>query len=692
IGFRKSVEKLSAADIHAYVDEKYQPQSMLLTVVGKVDPEAVLAEAERLLGGLSNTRPVRPPEPILDLPAGPMVKTVKGKWNKVYLGLAFPVPGLRSGKVAGLETLAQLLGGDETSRLYRTFKYEKRLVDDISAMSMHLERSGLFYIQASLDQDKVEMFWRELMIELSGLDPRDFSSREMERAKLNLEDSLFLAKETLSGLASKLGYFQFFEQGPASEQNYLLALSGVDRDELAGLYAQYIRPDNLSACLLVPDRAGITGDGLRRVLHEVWPTRDRAAAGAASPAGMARRIVDLPGGGRLVLIPDQTLPYTALSLFWPGGDGRLDPGSQGLAELASRVLLRGTRTMSANQIEDFLSDRAANVAANAGRDVFSMDAKFPSRFSAEILPLISQMLTDPAWAAKEIDRAKQDQVAAIKRREDQPLGLAFRHIFPFLFRTGPYSYFHDGQPEQVLEFSKQDITGFWSKQSKAPFVLAACGRFDEKVLSEFAAGLAQTLAGPGEAYEFASPRWAGERQTELKLPDRNQAHVLVVFPASGKEDKAASARLSLLRAILAGQSGLLFRDLRDRQGLGYTVTAFLWQAPKTGFMALYIGTEPSKIERSMEGFKKALEKVLEEDLPGQEIDRAKNILLGEYSQEHQTLLSRSREAAALMAWGLDIGLEREIVDLAQTLEAEDLRQEARRVLDWDRAYVMKVTP
>jgi Predicted Zn-dependent peptidases len=145
IGFRDTVSKITEADIHRYVAEHYQPQSMLLSVVGKVDPQAVLARAEAVFGGMANTTAEieAQPFPLRDI-QGPKVTLVPGKWNKVYLGVAFPLPDQNSAQTPGLELLAQVLGGDETSRLYREFKYERRMVDEIDCQAMTLARAASF--------------------------------------------------------------------------------------------------------------------------------------------------------------------------------------------------------------------------------------------------------------------------------------------------------------------------------------------------------------------------------------------------------------------------------------------------------------------------------------------------------------------------------------------------------------------
>lgn len=289
-------------------------------------------------------------------------------------------------------------------------------------------------------------------------------------------------------------------------------------------------------------------------------------------------------------------------------------------------------------------------------------------------------------------RARQDQIAAIKQREDRPLGLAFRRLFPFLYTSGPYSLLHQGMPDEVAKLTKSDILRFWGRQSMQPFTLAVCGQFDEKTITDFATKLASTMTAPGSEYQFVKPTWNTTHEEALHLPDRNQSHLLMVFPTPGKQDLAASARLELLKAALSGQSGLLFRDLRDKEGLAYTVTAFNWQSIKTGFMALYIGTSPDKVDASLDGFKRVLAELTSKPLPEQEVVRARNILMGDYYQEHQSLISRSREAASLMSRGMDRHYEQDLIEQAKTITPADLQDTVRQYLDPAKAYVFKVVP
>jgi zinc protease len=694
IGFRDTVSAITRQDILDYIAARYQPANCLLVVVGDVTPDDALAQAETYFGDLANRGVLEATQPAPFVPAagGPLVQVKTGHWNKAYLAVAFPIPGLHSADAASLDLLAQVLGGDETSRLYRTFKYRDRLVDEISTSASTLDGVGVFYIRATLDPANLDKFWAALNRELAGLAKAPFSADELARARLNLEDELYRSKETLGGLASKIGYFQFFEGSLGAEGKYLHDLAAADRGSLQSLAATYLRPQALSAMTILPEGAAQTGESLAKAAAKAWPEAPEAkAVAAAADNGAAGKpaTVDLGGGRTLVLLPDPTLPYAAVHLVAPGGDALLAPDQQGLAELTARSLSKGAGKRSATQVQDFLADRAADVSTSASRDVFTMSANYPVRFEDDVLGLFADTVLAPAFAPKELANARQEQAAAIKQREDQPLGLAFMQLFPFLYPDSPYGYLHLGQAKDLKRFDQKAVRAFWDTQRRQPWTMAACGNFDPARVTALAKRLA--AADPAAPFSFPAAAMNGRGNKDLTLAKRNQTHIIVSFPAPGL-DSPDSPGLDLLRQVLAGQGGVLFRELRDKQSLGYSVTALLWQAPKAGFLAFYIGTSPDKADQALAGFKTVVDELHANDLPADEVERAKHLMSGDYYRDHQSLGSRSAEAAGLAARGYALDQNRANIAAAAKLTPADLRSLSDRYLQWDKTAVLRVIP
>jgi len=695
IGSRETLADITPKDIEDYVARHYQPQSMVLVVVGNVHKAEVMEAVNQAFGGLENNRTLMPPraETPTSVNGGPMVSAFTGPWNKVYASVAFPLPDLKAEETTALETLGYMLGGDETSLLYRRFKYELRLVDDISAAAMTMDRTGMLYIRAILDQENVDAFWRELNTTLAGISAAAFGQDDLNRAVTNIEDSLFSSKETLGGLAAKVGYFQFFEGDVRAEDNYLYDLRHLSLEQIGESAARYLRLNAMSSVLLMPEAGEVKpeADALAQAAREIWPEERKAVAVEVKEQGKAAEteIIELAGGRKLLLMPDTTLPYVSVRMIYTGGNTLLSEDTQGLAAMAAEALTRGTDELSATEYQDYLSDRAAGLSAGSGNDVFVVSARYPQRFEKDILGLFEKTIARPAFAGEEIERVREEQVSDIRRTEDRALGLAFRRMFPFLFPDSPYGYLRLGTTETVEALGTGDVSAYWDRQRSQPWVMAVCGDFDR----ERVVGLAQRLAEDARAMEpkFPTPGWTSEDELALTLPGRNQTHILAVFPVPGKPDPD-NPSLRLLRKALTGQGGVLFSELREKQGLGYSVSAMLWQTQHTGFLAFYIGTSPDKAPQALDGFKAIAARLGEEPITDEQLSRAKNLIKGEYYREIQSLSARSREAAGLALRGLPLDYNRETVARARQLNAEDLRLTAAKYLDWDKAYLVRIDP
>lgn len=699
IGYPETIRAITVDDLRAYIDTYYQPRNMLLVVVGDINPPEVLAEAERLFGAYGNDRALPQPEPYdaARLPLSdkgaprltPSVAVEAGPWNKVYLAAAFPVPGFADYRSAPLDVLAYLLGGDRTSLFYRNFKYDRQLVDSISVSNVGFERVGLFMVSAELDADKVAPFWEALTDAFATLDPKKFSAEELERAKVNLEDDMFRARETLPSLASQIGQFQFYHGGVGAEQaeeNAIGALRAVNAEALAEVAGNWLDARRLSMVALTPPDLSLPD--FAALLAKRWPGREQARAELTGASGTPE-VVDLGKGRTVVLIPDATLPYISVKLAYSGGDSLLGADQQGLSSLAASVLTRGAAGRGAPEIQAFLSDRAAALAAASGRQTFTLGFTAPARFNDDLFGLLREVVEQPAFSPEETARGIRDQVAAVEHLKDQPLAYVLRRkLPPFLFPQGVYGYLQLGEPDVVKTFTPDMLQAFWKTQKRRPFVLAVAGAFDRDKALAFARALPAPQEGKAD---LPAPAWGTDKALDVPVPGRNQAHLMLVFKTVPDMDSASPA-FDLLNAVLGGMGGPLFRDLRDEQGLGYTVATFAQQTQKTGFMAFYIGTTPDKIDQAEAGFRKILAGLASDLLPEEELARGKNQLEGDYYREMQSLGSRAGEAALLALEGRPLSFTREQIEKARAVTPERLRELARTYLRPEQAYIIKVLP
>lgn len=677
IGYEDTIRKITVEDLRAYVARWYQPQNMMLLVAGDIDPGEVLEEAQKIFGDLRNTRDLDIPEPanLANAPGGPRVEISRGPWSKVYLGMSWPVPGLRDMRSVDLDVLCYLMGGDATSFLYKKYKYDLQLVESIDMDNMSMARAGLLSITARLDPEKVGEFWKQLTADLKNLSGKNFSGEGLERAKLNLEDNVRRVGETLNGLASWKGTVQFELGGEQGEENLLFTQKNVDMRQIDEAIANWMDPANVRVRVLCPENAELPD--FVAIMAENWPGRPNAAKMEAAVDSGNRETVDIGDGCRVVLIPDPTVPYISLDLLMPGGNAMLKPEQQGLADLVARMLTDGSDGLDAQGIERWLAQRAASIKATAGLQTFGISMTGPSRFQSDYFELLGRVFRNPTFPPAELQREVANMKAAIAQRKDRPLSYMFAKLNPFLFPDGqPYGYDFLGDDAALDKFNVVDVRDFWTLQSGEPWVMAIAGSFNREEVLEFARKLPKphTLK-----FEWPTPVWGAERSLSLTLPGRNQAHLMQLYRTVAPTDPDAPA-LMLLEAALSGQSGLLFTSLRDEQGLGYTVTAFNRSMPKTGFLAFYIGTTTEKMDQARLGFANVIDELKQKPLPAEALKAAANRLLGDWLRGQQSLGARAGEAATDGILDYPPNFQKKLVDEAARVTPEELMTVARKYL------------
>lgn len=678
IGFVDSIKAITAEDLRAYVAKWYQPQNMLLLVAGDIEPQEVLAHAQKLFGGLKNSSDLPILEPInLDNAAGDSTKVevYRGPWNKVYMGIALPAPALGDLRSIGLDVLAYLLGGDGTSLLYRKYKYEQQLVDSIDVSNMSMARAGMLTISATLDAANVDKFWQGLTEDLARLTAKDFSNDEIERAKFNLEDSMDRAGETLTGLTAWQGAVQFDLGGEEGLENIRYVQQNVNQEFVQKAITNWLDSAQLRVRVLAPEKADLPG--LEAILNKNWPPAARTLKVEAGAAAGQREMLELAKGCSLILIPDKSAPYISLELMMPGGNAVLKPDQQGLAALTARLLTDGCGDMSNMVLERWLAERAGSISARAGLETFGLSLEGPARFSDDFYHLFHTLLFKPRFDSSELAREVKNMKAAISRRQDQPLAFMFSKLNPFLFPGGqPYGYDNLGAAATLDTFNTVAVRDFWARQGGQPWVLAIAGDFDREAAIKFA----QKLASPHtDKFVPPVPAWDKEKNLNLTLPGRNQAHLMRIFKTVPATHPDAPA-LMLLQTAISGQSGMLFTQLRDEEGLGYTVTAFNRAMPQTGFMAFYIGTTPDKMTQAGKGFDRIIASLKEKPLPAETLKAAASRLLGDYVRDSQSLSSRSLASAQDAVLGRPRDFQRQMIEKAGKLTPQDLLAAAQKYL------------
>ena len=150
--------------------------------------------------------------------------------------------------------------------------------------------------------------------------------------------------------------------------------------------------------------------------------------------------------------------------------------------------------------------------------------------------------------------------------------------------------------------------------------------------------------------------------------------------------------LEVLNAVLAGQGGRLFTDLRDKQSLAYSVTSLVGLGVDYGSIAFYIASAPEKKEQAIKGLWDEINLVRAGLVPEDELERAKRWLIGNYEIGLQTNGSQAMDLALNELYGLGPDFVEKYAEEIKEVNAADVLEAARRFLNPEAYVLVEVGP
>lgn len=688
IGTEQTIHAITIEDLEEYRRINYQPQSMVITVVGNVKTDAVMNDIQQRFASYKNTRVITPRTPITreELPYGQFISMERAAWRKSYITLALPIPGYEDIRSVELDVLAGVLSGDLTAPLQKKYKYDLQLVDSFSIEPVSFRNVGLLYISAEADPNNVERFMKELLQDLSTIGTQRYTQSDVGKIQFRLEDSLVRSRATIAKLASLLNYFQLSSASPLAEENYLSIVKAVNAQDLPQVASTWIRPDQVTLVGILPSRSPEVD--FKGLLKQYWPAKVQGkSAVAEKKAGTIERI-ELSDGKVVMLIPDSSLPYTSINIEYEGGMMLADTSTQGVETLTASMLTSGTKRYSALQIEEYQTSRSSSISASAGRTSFTIATSQPAQFTKDILVLLKEIIENPTFPDADVVKTKQNSIADIYSTLDNPTGLMFRELYPFLFPNQRYGEYLTGTPETIEKITRKEIEAFWKKQRAQKVVISVAGEFNKAEILEFVKNLPKSQK---QSIVLPTVTWGSETKKMIAVPDRSQTHILLTYPTVDIYSKDTPA-LVLLQATLGGQSGVLFRELREKQALAYTVRAINTQGQRFGFFSYYIGTSPEKEAIARAGFENVIKQIVARPLSAKELEKGKRQIKEEYYRAMQSFGARASSISSNIIRALPADYNYQLVQSIEKLTPQEVHAVAKKYFGSKKSYLLIVHP
>ncbi|MBI5491322.1 MAG: insulinase family protein [Deltaproteobacteria bacterium] len=690
IGYQKTVKSFTREQIIAFFRKWYIPNNMTLVVAGDVDRAAALKEIKKEFASFEKKpdphrkRPVEPPQKDLRADAASM------QIKEAHLGMSFHIPELKNPDTFALDVLQVVLSGGETSRLYKKLKLEDQLVYSISAYPMSLKNPGLFFVTATLESKDIDKTVTEALHEIDRLKSEGPDHEELQKAKFNLESEFIFSRETMDGIASKIGYYETNLNDPEYEKVYIEGIRKVTPDDIKRVAAKYFSDGNITINAVLPkaDKDVVTKASLASAVRaSLEKEKEMALSGEAE--GKTTK-VRLDNGITLIVKEVHANPTVAFYATFPGGLRFEESAKDGIGSFTAGMLTRGTAKRTREELANEVEEMAGAIGGFSGWNSTGVSGKFLSMSFEKGLSMMADVMLQPAFPEDEIEKLRKDTIAAIKRQEDYLPGYTFKLLYRELYKVHPYGMPVIGTVESVSSFKRDDLVSHWEEffvPERMVFTVVGDVKTDyaiERVNKLF--GGFKRASGP-----LAAPPQE-EHQKEVRMTgdtkEKEQTHMGIGFLGATMGDEDSYA-LKVMTEVLSGQGGRLFVNLRDMKSLAYSVSAVDKEGKDKGVFAVYIAAAPDKKDEAIAGIMKELKDISAEKVTAAELKRAKNSIIGGYEIGLQEVSSQAADMANNELYGLGYEFYREFPKKIEAVTEDDVLRAAQKYLTLD-AYTISI--
>jgi zinc protease len=694
IGNEQTVKSFCREQILSFFNTWYVPNNMTLVVAGDFDPLAVLP---RIQVAFRDFQPRL--LPTLEVPQEPAQRELRtvilaDEIQETLLDVAYHVPGVLHKDSYAIDLLSFILGGGESSRLYQTVKAEQGLVHSIYTYPFLPKDPGLLVIGATLQEERWENALSGVLAEVERLQHDGVTTTELDRAKRNLESDFVYQRETVQGQASQLGYFGVILGDLAYEARYLKAIARTTPQDIQRVARTYLTPKNLTVGFFVPRDGGaqITHERIAQTVQaRARPRRRRRPSRAAAARQTHKSVLD--NGMTLLVRENPAVPLVAMQAVFLGGLWVEDEAHNGVMNFVAEMVTKGTANRRARALAEAIESMAGELSGFAGRSSFGVAAEVLHRDRGQGLELLADILRESTFEPDELEKKRADLLAALKHEDDDLFRVAFTLCARSLFPDHPYGLKVLGTPESVTRLTRDDLL-HWYRRYAIPnnLVLAIVGDVEADSIRH----TVNRLFRSWQPAPLDLPPQGRRIRSAVNGPvicqrNKEQTHIIVGMRGTSLHHPDRHA-LRVLESILASQGGRLFVELREKQGLAYTVTARSLEGLDPFIFFVYLATSPEKTGVALDGIREELLRVREHGASAEEIERAKRYLVGSYELEFQ----KNSALAAMLAFDERYGLGGHEVDsYAQNIMAvtpEMVQHVARTYLAIDQSSVVIVGP
>jgi zinc protease len=714
IGSLDDLTVASIEDIKGFFRRYYTPRNASLAIAGDFNPLEARRLVEKYFGPIASGPEVVRPNPPKPKLAERKEIEMQDRVALPRIYMVWPTQERFAADEGPTDALAYILGSGKTSRLYKTLVYDRQIAQDVFANNNSQEIAGQLQIVATAKPGKtLAELESAINEELEKMKQEGPTAEEVERGYNSLEASFIYGMQTVGGFGGKndqLNQYAILVNQPNYFNQDLARYRKVTPEDIKRAANMYLTENRLVVRVVPKPRESTSPTAAQRPPSQAVSKSPETAKRSAQEAGKWKLPASKPdprfslprvqhrqlsNGLKLLIVEHHELPVVSMRLAVKSGAAADPKERPGLASLTADLLDEGTKNRSALEISNALTGIGARMNVTSDWDASTTTLLTLTRHLDKALDIYADVVTNPAFAADELQRARSRRLTTIKQLRDDANSIANIVYASLLYgRDHPYGRPAIGDENSVNAITPSDVRSFYEtfyRPNNA--VLVVVGDVTPaSIVPKLERGFANWKRG--EIPAITIPEAKGPERASIYIVDRpgSAQSVISIGQVGVARDTPDYFPLMVLNTMLGGQ--FVSRvNLNLREDKGYTYGA------RTGFdyrrgpgpFAASAGVFTNVTKESVAEFLKEL-RGIRGDIPitERELEFAKQAIIRGYPRGFETPEQIANRLDDLAVYGLSDDYFNRYIANVRAVSLEDVKRVANRHLDPSRMAILVV--
>lgn len=402
----------------------------------------------------------------------------------------------------------------------------------------------------------------------------------------------------------------------------------------------------------------------------------------------------MENGVRVLYIRDDELPLMNGVVVFRGGQLFDEKGKEGVAAIAGAQMREGaTKDLSPDELDELLDNLGAAVESSFGDEWGSVTFSSLSEDFDQVATILAEIVQRPAFDERRLALAKHLMAQGIHRRQDNPGTMASMAFAKLVYgEDSPYSSYVS--LDSLRSISRKDLMRFHARfVHPENTLIALAGSVPESEVKELLQRTFGGWRGAGPWKPVAIPEVRGEIRPGVYVLERGFEQASILLGHRGPARLGPEHyELALFNRVFGsgGFSSVLFKEIRSKRGLAYSVWGGFYPGPVSGVLQIESGTRVSQALPTIATILELLKRSRHEPFSPDEVDDA---VTGE-ARSFVFNFETSRQTVGREAW-LEVmnypeDYDQKFLERLSAVSRDEIRAFAEQEIEPDRMVIVIV--